>query len=71
MKSIADVVGASGLSGYAEIALLIFFAVFVAVGLRAVTTNRAALDHAARLPLDDDAGSHTSTSHAADGGPSR
>ena len=54
MKSIADVVQASGLAGYAEIALVLFFAVFVAVGLRALTTNRAALDHAAHLPLEDE-----------------
>jgi hypothetical protein len=54
MKSIADVVSASGLAGYAEIALVIFFGVFLVVGLRALLTNRAALDRAANLPLDDD-----------------
>jgi cbb3-type cytochrome oxidase subunit 3 len=54
MKSIADVVSASGLAGYAEIALVIFFAVFLVVGVRALWGNRSALDHAARLPLDDD-----------------
>jgi cbb3-type cytochrome oxidase subunit 3 len=54
MKSLSDVIGASGLSSYAEMALLIFFVVFVLVGLRALLTNRAALDHAARLPLEDD-----------------
>ena len=54
MKSISDVVGAAGLAGYAEIALLIFFVVFVVVGVRALATNRAALDRAARMPLEDD-----------------
>ena len=54
MKSIADVVGSSGLAGYAEVALALFFLVFVAVSIRALATNRAALDHAAHLPLDDD-----------------
>ena len=54
MKSIADVVGASGLAGYAEVALLLFFVVFVVVGLRALFTNRTALDHAANLPFDDE-----------------
>lgn len=54
MKSIADVVSAAGLAGYAEIALLLFFAVFVAVGVRAIATNRGAIDHAARLPLEPD-----------------
>jgi len=34
VKSISDVVSGAGLAGYAEIALLIFFLVFVAVGLR-------------------------------------
>jgi cbb3-type cytochrome oxidase subunit 3 len=54
MKSISDVVGASGLSHYAEIALLIFFGVFLVVGLRALFSNRAAMERAARLPLEDD-----------------
>ncbi len=53
MKSISDVVGGSGLAHFAEIALVIFFAVFVVVGVRALLTNRAALDAAARLPFDD------------------
>jgi len=54
MKSIADVVGASGLAGYAEVALLLFFLVFVVVSVRALATNRASIERAARLPLDDD-----------------
>jgi len=53
MKSLADVVSASGLAGYAEVALIIFIVAFIAVGLRALVTNRAALDHEARLPFDD------------------
>ena len=53
MKSISDVVGGSGLAHFAEIALVIFFAVFLVVGLRALLTNRAAIDRAARLPFDD------------------
>ena len=67
MKSIADVVGASGLAGYAEVALLIFFVVFVAVGLRTLMTNQAALDHAAHLPLDDDIAPRTIDSQSANG----
>ena len=54
MKSIADVVGASGLAGYAEVALLLFFFVFVVVGLRALLADRSLIDRAAHLPLDDD-----------------
>jgi cbb3-type cytochrome oxidase subunit 3 len=64
MKSLADVVSAAGLSRYAEIALLIFVLVFVAVALRALLTNRAALDRASQLPLDDEPASisHTAAS---------
>ena len=54
MKSIADVVENSGLAGYAEVALLLFFVIFLVVSLRALGTNRAAIDHAANLPLEDD-----------------
>jgi hypothetical protein len=53
MKSIADVVEASGLAGYAEVALLLFFLVFVVVGIRALASDRAFLDHASHLPLED------------------
>lgn len=55
MKSISDVVSAAGLQGYAEIALLIFFAVFIAVAIRVVFTKRADMDRMARLPLDGEA----------------
>lgn len=54
MKSIADVVGASGLAFYAEVALAIFFIVFVAVGLRLLAPTRQ-WEHVANLPLEDDA----------------
>ena len=54
MKSLSDIVGASGLHGYAEVALIIFFVVFVAVVVRVMSTRRQDLDRAARLPLDDD-----------------
>ncbi len=54
MKSISDVVGASGLAGYAEIALIIFFAVFMAVLIRVVFSRSRSWEHAAHLPLDDD-----------------
>ena len=32
----------------------LFFVVFLAVSIRAFGTNRAALEHAAHLPLEDD-----------------
>ena len=47
MKSIADVVSASGLAGYAEVALVLFFVAFVAVvHPRARAASGAALEHA-------------------------
>jgi hypothetical protein len=52
---LSDVVSAAGLAEYAIVALLIFFAVFVAVGLRLLLTGGDAFDRAARLPLEDDA----------------
>ena len=70
MKSIADVVSASGLAGYAEVALVIFFFVFIAIGVRALATNRAALDRAASLPLDDESAPRTEPSSAASSRPS-
>lgn len=54
MKSIADVVANSGLHGYAEIALVIFFIVFVAIAFRVLLTPRKDLERAAHMPLDDD-----------------
>jgi len=54
MKSIADVVGASGLAFYAEVALAIFFIVFVAVGLRLLAPSRQ-WERMANLPLEDEA----------------
>lgn len=59
MKSIADVVSASGLQVYAEIALLIFFLVFLAITVRLVASRRRSWDHAANLPLEDDDPSST------------
>jgi hypothetical protein len=60
MKSLSDVVGGAGLSGYAEVALILFLAVFVAVVLRVMFSNRRHLDAMARLPLDGDTTSHSS-----------
>ena len=63
MKSLSDVVGAAGLHSYAEIALVIFLVVFIAVVARAFTARGRELDRIARLPLDDD-----STSRSGPGG---
>ena len=53
MKSISDVVSGAGLAGYAEVALVIFFLVFVAIGLRVLLARKTSFAHEARLPFDD------------------
>jgi cbb3-type cytochrome oxidase subunit 3 len=50
---LSDVVSNAGLAIYAEVALLIFFAIFVVIVVR--TMLRRDGDEAARLPLDDGA----------------
>jgi hypothetical protein len=50
---LSDVVSGSGLALYAEIALLIFFIVFVVIGLGLLLRRNADHDVAARMPLDD------------------
>lgn len=54
MKSLADAVSGAGLEQYAEVALLIFFAVFVAVTLRVLAANKDSLDRASTLPFSDE-----------------
>ena len=51
---LSDVVSGAGLSSFAEIALVIFLAVFLAVALRAFFSPREIMDAAARMPLDDE-----------------
>jgi cbb3-type cytochrome oxidase subunit 3 len=51
---LSDVVSHAGLAGYAEIALVIFFVVFVAVSIAVLRpSRRRELERAARMPLDD------------------
>ncbi|MCC6751497.1 MAG: cbb3-type cytochrome c oxidase subunit 3 [Deltaproteobacteria bacterium] len=51
---LSDVVGHSGLSGYAQVALILFVLAFVGVVLRVVARRfRADDQRTARLPLDD------------------
>jgi hypothetical protein len=50
---LSDTVGASGLSLYPQVALLIFLAVFVLVALRAALSLRGDCERAAALPLED------------------
>ena len=55
MRSIADVVSASGLHVYAEIALVLFFIAFATILTQVLTRRQSTWDRAARLPFDDDA----------------
>ena len=45
--------GHAGLSIYAEIALVIFLGVFVAIVIRLFASKRSDLERHARMPLDD------------------
>jgi len=49
-----DAIASSGLSVFAEIGLLIFFATFVVVVWRVLTRRRGHYDALARLPLSED-----------------
>jgi hypothetical protein len=64
MKSISDVVSGAGLAGYAEVALIIFFLVFVAIGLRVLLARTTSFAHEAQLPLDDTSTSAKSATSA-------
>jgi hypothetical protein len=61
VKSLTDVVSGAGLHFYAEVALILFFAVFIAIGLRLVLGGGRSWDHAAHLPLEDDV--HPNATH--------
>lgn len=50
---LSELMSALGPTGLTEIALILFLAVFVAVGVRAWRTHAAEHDHHARLPLDE------------------
>ena len=54
MKSLSDVVSGAGLHIYADIALVIFLAVFVAILARVMFTKRSHWEHELNLPLEDD-----------------
>jgi cbb3-type cytochrome oxidase subunit 3 len=52
---LSDVVGHSGLAGYAEVAMILFLVAFVAIALRTFLASRHEMERRARMPLDDDA----------------
>ena len=64
MKSISDVVSGAGLAGYAEVALIIFFIVFVAIGLRVLFSRKSSFAREANLPFDDSSNSSDSANPA-------
>ena len=51
---LSDVMSHAGLSGYAEIGLILFLFAFVVVVARLIVAPRRELDHVAHLPLDDE-----------------
>ena len=55
MKSLTDVVSGAGLSGYAEIALVLFLLAFVGVVVSLFLPSRQRVyEHLRHLPIDDD-----------------
>jgi cbb3-type cytochrome oxidase subunit 3 len=56
MARLSDIVGASGLSGYAVVALILFVVAFLLVlATLLLPRSRARHERAALLPFDDDA----------------
>ena len=53
--SLSDIVGNAGLTTYAEVALVIFFAIFVGIVAYVFLRRRGAWERMRQLPLDDDA----------------
>lgn len=52
---LSDIMSAAGLSMYAQIALVLFLAVFLAITIRTFAPSRSReMDAASRIPLDDD-----------------
>ena len=52
---LSEIMSHAGLAFYAEVALVLFFIVFVAIALRVLAPSRKAeYDAAARMPLDDE-----------------
>jgi len=61
MQRLSDLMSHAGLHGYAEVALVIFFVVFLSVLLRVFAPSRKAeMDEMARKPLADDDGDDSS-----------
>jgi cbb3-type cytochrome oxidase subunit 3 len=48
-----DVMQAAGLEMFAEVAIIIFFAVFIMIALRTLLSGKHQFDEASNLPLDE------------------
>jgi cbb3-type cytochrome oxidase subunit 3 len=56
---LSDIMAYAGLSFYAQVALVLFFGVFVAITIRTFLPSRQQdMDAAARLPLEDGSARH-------------
>ena len=52
---LSDIMGNAGLSMYAQVALVLFLAVFIAITIRTFApSRRRELDEAAMIPLNDE-----------------
>jgi cbb3-type cytochrome oxidase subunit 3 len=61
MLRLSDIVGHAGLSGYAQVALILFFLAFLAIVLRVFAPSRKReMDEMARMPLQDGEHEHKS-----------
>ncbi len=54
MNPIADIMSASGLHVFAEVALVLFLIAFGAIVTQLLTARQSSIDYAANLPLQDD-----------------
>lgn len=54
MRGLSDVIGSAGVSLLPQIALVIFFLVFVGIVAYVVLRRRGAWERARHLPLDDE-----------------
>jgi cbb3-type cytochrome oxidase subunit 3 len=50
---LSDIMSHAGLAIYAEVALVIFLAVFVAIVIRLFRSKRSEMERRARMPLED------------------
>jgi cbb3-type cytochrome oxidase subunit 3 len=56
MLRLSDIMSHAGLSGYAVVAMILFMLAFIAIVIRtAQRSRRDEYEHAAHLPLEDDA----------------